>query len=106
KAEEAGSKFAESIGAQSLAALRAMPTQQILEPAYKGGYAAINRFPIAIDGYFLTADPVTIYASGKQARIPLLAGWNSEEVGWQALVGKDAPNSDNYQKVLAKLYCP
>src|ERR1043165_2052284 len=53
KAEEEGSKFAASIGAQSLAALRAMPAQQILEPAYKGGYAAINRFPIAIDGDFL-----------------------------------------------------
>jgi para-nitrobenzyl esterase len=106
KAEEAGSKFAESIGAQSLAALRAMPTQQILEPAYKGGYAAINRFPIAIDGYFLPADPVTIYASGKQARVPLLAGWNSEEVGWQALFGKDEPTPENYQKVLAKLYGP
>ena len=106
KAEEAGSKFAASIGAQSLAALRAMPTEQILEPAYKGGYAAINRFPIAIDGYFLPADPVTIYASGKQARVPLLAGWNSEEVGWQALFGKDEPTPENYQKILAKLYGP
>jgi para-nitrobenzyl esterase len=106
KAEEEGSKFAASIGAQSLAALRAMPTQQILEPAYKGGYAAINKFPIAIDGYFLPADPVTIYASGKQAHIPLLAGWNSEEVGWQALFGKDEPTPENYKKVLAKLYGP
>jgi para-nitrobenzyl esterase len=106
KAEEEGSKFAASIGAQSLAALRAMPTQQILEPAYKGGYAAINRFPIAIDGYFLPADPVTIYASGKQAHIPLLAGWNSEEVGWQALFGKDEPTPENYKRVLAKLYGP
>jgi para-nitrobenzyl esterase len=106
KAEEEGSKFAASIGAQSLAALRAMSAQEILEPAYKGGYAAINRFPIAIDGYFLPADPVTIYASGKQARIPLLAGWNSEEVGWQALFGKDEPTPQNYTKVLAKLYGP
>ena len=106
KAEEEGSKFAASTGAQSLAALRAMPAQQILEPAYKGGYAAINRFPIAIDGYFLPADPVTIYASGKQAHIPLLAGWNSEEVGWQALFGKDEPTPENYKKVLAKLYGP
>ncbi len=106
KAEEEGSKFSASIGAQSLAALRAMPAQQILEPAYKGGYAAVNRFPLAIDGYFLPTDPVTIYASGKQARIPLLAGWNSEEVGWQALLGKDEPTPENYKKALAKLYGP
>jgi para-nitrobenzyl esterase len=106
KAEEEGSKFAVSIGAQSLAALRAMSAQQILEPAYKGGYAAINRFPIAIDGYFLPTDPVAIYAAGRQAHVPLLAGWNSEEVGWQALFGKDEPTLQNYQKVLAKLYGP
>src|SRR5215470_5833990 len=83
KAEADGSKFVASLGAESLAALRAMPAQQILEPAYKGGYASVGRFPITIDGYFLPADPATIYASGKQARIPLLAGWNSEEAGWQ-----------------------
>ncbi len=106
KAEAEGSKFAASIGAQSLTALRAMSAQQILEPAYKGGYAVVNRFPIAIDGYFLPAEPVTIYASGKQAHIPLLAGWNSEEGNWQALFGKDEPSPENYKKVLAKLYGP
>jgi para-nitrobenzyl esterase len=104
RAEEEGSKFAASLGAPSLAALRAMPAQQILEPASKGGFASIGRFPVAVDGYFLRADPVTTYAAGKQARIPLLAGWNSEEVGWQALFGKDEPTPENYKQVLAKLY--
>ena len=104
KAEEEGSKFAASVGAQSLAALRAMSAQQILEPASKGGWASIGRFPLVIDGYFLPVEPATIYAAGKQARIPLLAGWNSEEVGWQALFGKDEPTLGNYTKVLAKLY--
>jgi len=104
KAEEEGSKFAASIGAPTLAALRAMPAQQILEPASKGGWASIGRFPLAIDGYFLPAEPATIFATGKQARVPLLAGWNSEEVGWQALFGKDEPTLGNYTKVLSKLY--
>jgi para-nitrobenzyl esterase len=104
KAEEEGGKFAASIGAPTLAALRAMPAQQILEPASKGGWASIGKFPLAIDGYFLPAEPATIYATGKQAHIPLLAGWNSEEVGWQALLGQDEPTLGNYTKVLAKLY--
>ncbi|HEV8169110.1 MAG TPA: carboxylesterase family protein, partial [Pyrinomonadaceae bacterium] len=62
------------------------------------------RFPLAIDGYFLPAEPATIFATSKQARVPLLAGWNSEEVGWQALFGKDEPTLGNYTKVLSKLY--
>lgn len=99
-AEAAGSKFAASLNAQTLTALRAVPAQQILESAGKG------RFPITVDGYFLPAEPATIYAAGKQARVPLLAGWNSEEAGWQALFGSDKPTPENYRKVVAKLYGP
>jgi para-nitrobenzyl esterase len=33
-----------------------------------------------------------------------LAGWNSEELGWQALLGRDEPTPENYKKVLEKLY--
>src|SRR5215216_3760655 len=104
KAEEEGSKFAASLGVQSINALRAMPAQQILEPASKGGFASVGRFPIAIDGYFLPAEPSTIYAAGKQARVPLLAGWNSEELNWQALLGRDEPTPENYRKLLQKLF--
>ena len=104
KAEEEGSKFATSLGAQSIAALRAMSAQQILEPATKGGFASIGRFPLTIDGYFLPADPSTIYAEGKQAPVPLLVGWNSEELGWQALFGRDEPTPETYKKLLDRLY--
>ena len=104
KGEEAGSKFGASVGAQTIAALRAMTAEQILEPASKGGWTSVGRFPIVIDGYFLPAEPSTIYASGKQARVPLLAGWNSEELNWRGLLGGDEPTPENYRKVLEKLY--
>jgi para-nitrobenzyl esterase len=104
KAEETGSKFAESLGAQSIAALRAMPSQQILDAASKGGWASVGRFPPTVDGYFLTADPVAIYAAGREARVPLLVGWNSEESGWRAVLGSDQPTLENYKRVLARLY--
>ena len=104
KAEEEGSKFAASLGAQSIAALRAMSAQQILEPASKGGFTSVGRFPLTIDGYFLHADPFTIYAEGKQAPVPLLAGWNSEELNWRALLGRDEPTPENYKKVLERQY--
>src|SRR5690349_656100 len=79
KGEEQGSKFATDLGAKDIAGLRAIPSQQLLDEASKGGWASIGRFPLTIDGYFLTEQPATIFATGKQARVPLLAGWNSEE---------------------------
>ncbi|HET6979345.1 MAG TPA: carboxylesterase/lipase family protein [Pyrinomonadaceae bacterium] len=104
KAEEQGSKFASNLGAQSIAALRAIPSQQILDAASQGGWASVGRFSLTIDGYFLTDDPATIFATGKQARVPLLAGWNSEEVGYGALLGAAQPTLENYKNVLAKTY--
>src|ERR1700741_4732294 len=89
RAEVEGAKFAADLNANSPAELRAISSQQILDAASKGGFASVGRFPITIDGYFLPAEPATIYAAGKQARVPLLAGWNSEEVGWKALLGDD-----------------
>ena len=104
KAEEQGSKFAANLGAQTLAALRAIPSQQMLDAASKGGWASVGRFSLTIDGYFLTDDPATVFATGKQAHVPLLAGWNSEEVGWNALLGSAQPTLENYKNAVAKLY--
>lgn len=104
KGEEQGSKFAASLGAQTKAALRAIPSQLILDEASKGGWASVGRFPITIDGYFLTDEPATTYASGKQAHVPLLAGWNSEEVGFGALLGSAQPTLENYRNTVGKLY--
>jgi para-nitrobenzyl esterase len=104
KAEEAGSKFAANFNAQSIAALRAIPAQEILDAASKGGWASVGRFPPTIDGHFLTDDPATIYANGKQARVPLLVGWNSEELGGNVLFGDKQPTVENYRKILASLY--
>lgn len=104
KGEEAGSNFTASLGLQSLAALRAVAAQELLEPASKGGWASIGRFPIVTDGYFFPVNPATLYGEGRQARVPLLAGWNSEEVGWQALLGREEATPENYRKALEKLY--
>jgi len=78
--EAAGAKFAESIGAPTLAELRAKPADGVLAAASKGGNAF--RFGPNIDGYFLPEDVRAIYAAGNQAHVPLLAGWNRDEVGF------------------------
>ncbi|HLM58555.1 MAG TPA: carboxylesterase family protein [Pyrinomonadaceae bacterium] len=104
QAEASGAKFAADLGATSLSALRALSTQQIFEPATRGGFTSVGRFPITVDGYFLAEDPSATYAAGRQARVPLLAGWNSEEMTWRALLRGQEPTPQNYEKVVRELY--
>jgi para-nitrobenzyl esterase len=99
-AEEQGRKFATSLGAADIAALRGMPAAQLLEAAGKPGAA---RFGPAIDGYFFPESPLAIFTAGKQAHVPLLAGWNSEEMNGRAL-GLGEPTPENFEKVVNRLY--
>lgn len=101
QAEKQGLEFATGIGAPSLAALRAMTTQQLFEST---GKTTVGRFPLTVDGYFLTEDPMAVFAAGNQAHVPLLVGWNSAEMGWQALFGGEEPTPGNYNKIVHKLY--
>ena len=101
QAEQEGVKFATNIGANSLAALRAMTTAQLHEATSKSG---VGRFPLTVDGYFFPEPPVAIYAAGRQAHVPLLVGWNSEEMNWRALLGREEPTPENYEKAVRKLY--
>ena len=101
EAEQIGVKFAAELGANSLAALRALPAQQLLEAAGKRG---IPGFPATIDGYYFPKSPAAIFAAGEQAKVPLLAGWNSEEMTFMALMGREQPTLENYKKTLLKIY--
>ena len=57
-----------------------------------------------VDGYFLTKTPNEVFAAGEQARVPLLAGWNSAEIPYQALMWGDMPTPENYAKKVKMLY--
>ena len=95
--EKIGAEFGESLGANSLAALRAMPAEKILEAAGKRG---IPGFPATIDGYFFPKSPTAVFAAGEQAKVPLLAGWNSEEMTYMFLLGPEKPTVENYEKAV------
>lgn len=99
--EQNGVKFATSIGKDSLAALRAMSAEQLLEATARPG---LPRFSPTIDGWFFPKSPFEIYAAGEQARVPLLAGVNSEEMGYFAVLGREKPTVENYRKALERLY--
>jgi para-nitrobenzyl esterase len=62
----------------SLAALRAMSSAEILKLATQKAPGK-PRFEPDVDGYFLPESVPAIYAAGKQAHVPLIAGWNQDE---------------------------
>ncbi len=82
-----------SLGTTSLADLRAKPAAELLDVSTKQHkvYFAPN-----IDGYFLPEDVYSIYAKGKQSRVPLLAGWNADEGNYRSFFEKDEPTAKNY----------
>jgi len=68
--------WVESLGVKNLAELRALSMDALIDAAKKKG--AVGFSPV-IDGRLLTEAVPTIYAAGKQAHVPLLAGWNRDE---------------------------
>ncbi|MCC3153390.1 carboxylesterase family protein [Hymenobacter sp. BT770] len=101
QAEQTGVAFAATVGTASLAALRALPAQQLLEATGKPG---APRFSAIVDGYFLPRSPAEIYAAGQQARVPLLVGWNSQEMSAPFLLGEAPPTAQNFRNAVQKLY--
>jgi len=102
EAELKGTAFAEASGAKSLAELRAKSSEEILQAAMKieNGFGF---WPI-VDGYFLPEDVAAIYAKHKQAKVPLLAGWNADEVRMSVLLAKEKPNAKTFPEQLRKQF--
>ena len=85
---EIDGKWFDSLGIKDIAELRAMTTDKVLDAAKKKGATG---FAPVVDGKFLTEPVPDTYASGKQAHIPLLAGWNADEGSFMAMRGMTAP---------------
>jgi para-nitrobenzyl esterase len=95
-----GKKFAQSIGADSLAALRAIPADKLLQESTKG------RFGPNVDGYVLPQSVGTIFAEGRQSHVPLLAGWNKDENMGNVYSTKTPPTAANLKKAIRKRFGP
>ena len=77
--EKSDSAWAEAaLGTSDLTALRAMSAQDIMQKMAAAKVPGRSPGP-DVDGYFLPESVPQIYAEGKQAHIPLLAGWNRDE---------------------------
>jgi len=97
-AEQRGVEFANGVGAGTLAALRALPAESLLQATRQ------VRFPVAVDGYVLPSPPEAIFTAGRQAHVPLLVGWNSEESSWRALLRDREPTPQNYVDAVRSLF--
>ena len=95
-------EFAKSaLGTDSLEGLRAKPAAEVLQAASKEG---APRFWPNIDGYFLAETVQEIFAAGKQAHVPLLAGWNLDEGHYGMILGKEAATPENFAAKVRELY--
>lgn len=99
--EKQGTAFAGKAKAGSLAQLRAMTAGQLLDEAAKPG--AFNT-KATVDGYFLTKLPLASFEAGEQAKVPLLAGWTSTEIPYQAFMQGEFPSPENYEKKVKARY--
>ncbi len=101
QAEQEGQKFGTTVGAGSLAELRKMPADKLLEASGKPG---AGRFSPTIDGYFFPEAPLALFEGGKQAHVPLMVGWNSEEMTGRMILGREEATPENYRKAVERLY--
>jgi para-nitrobenzyl esterase len=98
--EQHGVKFASALGAESLAALRAKPANELLQAALK----TQPWFAANIDGHFLPEDVVATYMAGRQAQVPLLAGWNADEIRAAVVLGRQKPTAQSFAEDTRKRF--
>jgi para-nitrobenzyl esterase len=101
EAEQDGVKFATGAGASSIAALRAITGEKVLELT---AAPDTPRFGPTTDGHLLPKEVAAILDADEQARVPLLGGSNSEEQSARGLLRQDEPTPENYAKAVRALY--
>jgi para-nitrobenzyl esterase len=93
ESEEQGRKLAASLGADSLAALRSWPAEDVLRASMADPG---QRFGPSLDGYLLPGDVYATFAAGKQSRVPLLAGWNADEIRSSVTLAPEGPTARGF----------
>jgi para-nitrobenzyl esterase len=101
-----GERFQEKIGASNVAELRSMSASAINNATLWNPNTdpALTNFAPSIDAYVLTEAPGTTFAEGNQAKVPLLAGWLSDEEFF--FLGRSPPHATaaQFQSSLQELF--
>ena len=97
-AEQADMKFSEiAFGTSNLTNLRNLSADNLLKGATAKGKELHAHFRPDVDGWFLPDTMTNIYAAGKQAHIPLLAGWNADESRSTAIFAHPQPTAESFK---------
>ncbi len=99
--EQKGVQFADLANVKSLADLRKIPAEKILEIGKNHEFQFLAS---TIDGYFFPEEPLKIFESGQQAHVPALIGSNSAEMSYQAVMFGKPLTVENYKSSLKTLY--
>ena len=100
-AEESGTKLVAALHAPNVAAMRAMDAATLTEAAPAAGYAP---WP-TIDGHLLLRQLVDVFDKGEQARVPLIAGFNSGEIrSLMVLAPRPPANAAEYESIIRERY--
>ncbi len=100
-AEATGMRVAAALGADDLAALRAMDATALSDGALKAGY-----FPWGtVDGKILPRQLVDIFDRGEQAPVPMIAGFNIGEIRSLRMLAPPVPaNAAAYEAAIRARY--
>ncbi len=100
EAEAKDEAFASKVlGKTTLADLRAMPAKDLVK-AIEAQKSTPIRFGPDVDGLFMPEPVSAIFAAGKQAHVPLLAGWVRDEGG----PPKDTVTLDSYRQMAQQTF--
>ncbi len=97
--EQRDAEFAKTaFGTDDLAKLRQIPADEFLKKAMAAEKNHITYFSPDVDGWFLPESVPAIYAAGEQAHIPLLAGWNADEMRSAVTFANPPVTADSFKK--------
>jgi para-nitrobenzyl esterase len=103
-AETLGVRFAERVGAPSLAALRAMSPQALQERTHAVGDPGMLAI---VDGWMFPQQTYDLYLQNKQRDVPVLLGFSANESsshGAFGLIGKIPADAPRYEAEVRKRY--
>jgi len=87
----------DKLGVSTLAELRAVPAQKLLDTFGKPGPEGFSFGP-DVDGYFLPEPVPSIFAAAKQNDVALLAGWNHDEGSFEVTFSPQKPTADSMKE--------
>ncbi|MGO4878920.1 carboxylesterase/lipase family protein [Pedobacter psychrotolerans] len=101
KSEALGTELSGLSKSKTIAQMRSMPAEKLLKLVEKGNP---RRFRPVVDGYFLKENPEKTFMESRQINVPLLVGWNAQEVPAAALFRLRRINAKNYKAAVEKIY--